>query len=100
MMKINSNQSGQAIVEFALLATFLIFFISAASILFKLEWKRSWCAYEAFETTHSHLTGRFRIPTLPVEIQENENQVEGTAQCGTMRERVVLPKLETATWKR
>lgn len=94
-----SDSSGQTLTEFVFLATILFFILSAACTLFKLEWQRSWCAYEAFESTHAHLTGRFKISTVPIQFHEKETTVEGLAICGKLKEKVILPKLETAKWK-
>ena len=93
------DSHGQALVEFVLsLALVIIALVGVVGVL-RLEWQRARCAYWVFEKVHAE-----RIGALPprsrlfVRIESTDHGISGEGRCGSVRERIELPFLESAQW--
>jgi len=96
-----NNCSGQALTELLGSKALIILTIAGAAEIFYGEWQKSKCAILVFEKTHAQLT--FSHDPYPwtrqrVAIKDLGTSLQGEALCGSSREIVSLPKLESAQW--
>lgn len=93
------GRSGQALLEFVGGVAAWVPLILLVGWTFYDEWIRLKCAYETFEITHLCLIG---VPSpgnsTLMQIVETPHFVQGVKMCGSRRETVTLPKLESAQW--
>ncbi len=96
-----TKKNGQALIEFVFSLVIGTPFLGLVGFLIWSQWNRAKCAYLVFDAVHSQLIGQTRLhrPRF-IEVGEDEISVFGIGRCGQAFERVRLPKLESAKWKR
>lgn len=94
-----TQTSGQTLTEFAFLASITAAILSLAAMLLYRHWERSACAYLVFEATHARRASRPEPKSnIPIRVTEDSHSFYGEGVCGKWREKVQLPKLESAQW--
>jgi hypothetical protein len=98
------DQTGQALLEFALFIPLILIAVLVSALLFQTEWNRTRCASLAFRAAHQALRSETSLgissSTLlgQVQVEKTESGVRAHARCGEANEEVLLPDLEHAQW--
>jgi hypothetical protein len=98
---IESQSTGQALLEFVVSSVLCAIAICGTLIVFRDQWVASRCAYLIFEETHSQLTGRKHSLSHPeVKVSDREEWIrgEGRSKCKNLSHPLELHKLERITW--
>ncbi len=87
---------GQTVLELTLSMGLVLITLTGAGWLLKAYWERTRCAYLVFEIAHARLVGRVLPGPIQVKISmgEDARSVHGEGLCGSVRENVVLNRLE------
>jgi hypothetical protein len=91
--------SGQALLELTACIGAAGLALAGATLLLQAAWNRAKCSYLVFETAHARLVGA--VPPrslLRISVEETPDGVRAEALCGQARERIALPRLESARW--
>jgi Flp pilus assembly protein TadG len=98
------NESGQALLEFALCFPLILAASGASVALFRSQWNQVRCSREAFLAAHRALRtensawSTAQALLRQTAIERTETGVLARARCGNVIEVVRLPDLERAQW--
>ena len=90
---------GNIFIEFLGGLALVIGLVEMVVIIYLRFWHQAECRYWVFEKTHHYLFTKKRLQTpYPIQIFETPRTVIGIGKCGSIQEKVELPKLESAQW--
>ncbi|MBI4925302.1 MAG: pilus assembly protein [Bdellovibrio sp.] len=98
-MKLNRKfvfKTGQTLLEFAISTMLLLPLLFGTFYFCKKAWNKFQCIYYAFESTHAKLIGEKNVYSrVPITFSQTSRELFGETQCGNIKEKVHLRKLES-----